>query len=84
MKMPGCVCWVSENGPILNDSILVKHTHSEGDPLHSSYSLVMLILRDWSLIMGTGGGLQNGRIAGPKPFVPPPSRQGKTFCTHPF
>ena len=28
-----------------------------------------------------GGGLQNGKIAGPKPFAPPPapSRQGKTF-----
>ena len=26
-----------------------------------------------------GGGLQNGKIAGPKLFAPP-SRQGKTFC----
>ena len=29
------------------------------------------------------GGLQNGKIAGPK-LVPPPSRQGKTFCAPPF
>ena len=34
---------------------------------------------------GGGGGLQNGKIAGPKLFVPPPppptSRQGKTFLS---
>ena len=41
-------------------------------------------LRDWSLITGRGGGLQNGKIAGPKLFAPPPSRQGKTFHTPPF
>ena len=29
-------------------------------------------LRDWSLITGRGGGLQNGKIAGPKLFAPPP------------
>ena len=29
-------------------------------------------------------GLQNGKIVGPKHFAPPPpSRQGKAFCTHP-
>ena len=28
-------------------------------------------LRDWSLITGGGGGLQNGKIAGPKLFAPP-------------
>ena len=28
-------------------------------------------LRDWSLITGRGG-LQNGKIAGPKLFAPPP------------
>ena len=28
-------------------------------------------VRDWSLIMGRGG-LQNGKIAGPKLFAPPP------------
>ena len=34
---------------------------------------------------GEGGGLQNGKIAGPKLFAPPPpSRQGKTFCAPPF
>ena len=40
-------------------------------------------LRDWSLITGTGGGLQNGKIEGPKLFAPPPSRQGKTFHAPP-
>ena len=40
-------------------------------------------IRDWSLITGRGG-LQNGKIAGPKLFAPPPSRQGKTFCAPPF
>ena len=30
-------------------------------------------IRDWSLITGRGGGgLQNGKIAGPKLFAPPP------------
>ena len=40
-------------------------------------------LRDWSLITGRGG-LQNGKIAGPKLFAPPPSRQGITFHAPPF
>ena len=40
-------------------------------------------LRDWSLITGRGG-LKNGKIAGPKLFAPPPSRQGKTFRAPPF
>ena len=34
-----------------------------------------------------GGGLQNGKITGPKLFAPPPpppSRQGKTFHVPPF
>ena len=42
----------------------------------------ILVIRDWFLIMVSvwgGGGLQNGKIAGPKPFAPPPSRQCKTF-----
>ena len=43
-----------------------------------------LLFRDWSLITGRGG-LQNGKIAGPKLFAPPPpSRQGKTFRAPPF
>ena len=44
---------------------------------------VTRLIRDWSLITGRGG-LQNGKIAGPKLFAPPPSRQGKTFCAPPF
>ena len=41
--------------------------------------IVCLGLRDWSLITGRGG-LQNGKIAGPKLVAPPPpSRQGKFF-----
>ena len=36
-----------------------------------------LTLRDWSLITGRGGGgLQNGKIAGPKLFAPPPLKTG--------
>ena len=31
-------------------------------------------IRDWSLI--TGRGLQNGKIAGPKLFAPPPPKTG--------
>ena len=39
-------------------------------------------LRDWSLITGRGG-LQNGKIAGPKLFAPP-LKTGLTFCMPPF
>ena len=35
-----------------------------------------LLLRDWSLITGRGG-LQNGKIAGPKLFAPPPPHQDR-------
>ena len=35
-------------------------------------------LRDWSLITGRGE-LQNGKIAGPKLFVPPPQDRVKLF-----
>ena len=42
-------------------------------------------LRDWSLITGRGGGLQNRKIAGLKLFaIPTPSRQGKTCCAPPL
>ena len=37
-------------------------------------------LRDWSLITGRGGGLQNGKIAGPKLFAPPPQDWVKLFA----
>ena len=33
------------------------------------------LLRDWSLITGRGG-LQNGKIAGPKLFAPPLLKSG--------
>ena len=36
-------------------------------------------LRDWSLITGRGG-LQNGKIAGPKRFAPPPQDRVKLFA----
>ena len=42
------------------------------------------LIRDWSLITGRGGGLQNGKTAGPKLFAPPPSRQGKSFGAPPL
>ena len=35
-------------------------------------------VRDWSLITGRGG-LQNGKIAGPKLFAPPPQDTVKLF-----
>ena len=35
-------------------------------------------VRDWSLITGRGG-LQNGKIAGPKLFAPPPQDRVKLF-----
>ena len=36
------------------------------------------------LVINYGGGLQNGKVAGPKLFAPPPpSRQGKTFRAPP-
>ena len=37
-------------------------------------------IRDWSLITGRGG-LQNGKIAGPKLFAPPPQDRVKLFAT---
>ena len=46
-------------------------------------SNVILILRDWSLITGRGG-LQNGKIAGPKLFAPPPQDRVKLFAPPPF
>ena len=36
-------------------------------------------LRDWSLITGRGG-LQNGKITGPKLFAPPPQDRVKLFA----
>ena len=36
-------------------------------------------IRDWSLITGRGG-LQNGKIAGPKLFAPPPQDRVKLFA----
>ena len=39
--------------------------------------------RDWSLITGRGG-LQNGKIAGPKLFAPPPQDRVKLFAPPPF
>ena len=51
---------------------------SGGSLVLSTFVYICSLLRDWSLITGRGG-LQNGKIAGPKLFAPPPSRQGKTF-----
>ena len=39
----------------------------------------LLMFRDWSLITGRGG-LQNGKIAGPKLFAPPPQDRVKLFA----
>ena len=38
-------------------------------------------VKDWSLI--TGRVLQNGKIAGPKPFAPPPPLQDRVKCFAP-
>ena len=40
---------------------------------------IALQLRDWSLITGRGG-LQNGEIAGPKLFAPPPQDRVKLLA----
>ena len=45
----------------------------EVDWVHACYDVSV---RDWSLITGRGG-LQNGKIAGPKPFAPPPPHQDR-------
>ena len=45
--------------------------------IHSS--VWSILLRDWSLITGRGG-LQNGKIAGPKLFAPPPQDRVKLFA----
>ena len=43
-------------------------------------------IRDWLLIIGRGGGggATEWENSGPKLVVPPPSRQGKTFCPPPL
>ena len=53
--------------------------------------MVRVVMCVWimykGLVINYGeGGLQNGKIAGRKLFAPPPppSRQGKTFCTPPL
>ena len=43
IKMPGCVCLVSENRPILNDTLSCKSYPYQRDPLHNSYPFVMVI-----------------------------------------
>ena len=44
MKMPGCVCWVSENLPILNGTFSRITYPYWRDPLHNLYPFFMLIL----------------------------------------
>ena len=46
--------------------------------LYRWYQREKLFFRDWSLITGRGG-LQNGKIADPKLFVPPPQDRVKLF-----
>ena len=40
----------------------------------------VIVFRDWSLFTGRGGGLQNGKIAGPKHFATPPQDRVKLFA----
>ena len=49
--------------------------------LNDPHSLMIYYvnIRDWSLITGRGG-LQNGKIAGPKLFAPPPQDRVKLFA----
>ena len=51
---------------------MLLKTHSVNEAINSP-------LRDWSLITGRGG-LQNGKIAGPKLFAPPPQDRVKLFA----
>ena len=44
---------------------------------------ILYTIRDWSLITGRGG-LQNGKIAGLKLFVPPPQDRVKLFAPPPL
>ena len=46
---------------------------------HHVHSTTSQGVRDWSLITGRGG-LQNGKIAGPKLFAPPPQDRVKLFA----
>ena len=55
-------------------------TQQEGvNAIHTYHGRDFLILRDWSLITRRGG-LQNGKIAGPKLFAPPPQDRVKLFA----
>ena len=75
------ICFIHQERNIIFD-LLVR----EGEGIvhlsyciHESSSLKLLrFFRDWSLITGRGG-LQNGKIAGPKLFAPPPQDMVKLF-----
>ena len=60
-------------------------TPHQGTPSRTGDIIIVLLvrpcmhIRDWSLITGRGGGLQNGKIAGLKLFAPPPQDRVKLF-----
>ena len=61
------------NKDVLMSSSFIQLLKISRDQLGKQPMQKEYIVRDWSLITGRGG-LQNGKIAGPKLFAPPPSR----------
>ena len=71
---------------IVHTKKLCLHSIHCADRFSASLSLSgsVYVLRDWSLITGRGG-LQNGKITGPKLFAPPPPQDRvKLFAPHPL
>ena len=68
-------------GSLLCDNlpVLVKRSLNIIDSKNFIKHIIYYIVRDWSLITGRGG-LQNGKIAGPKLFAPPPQDRVKLFA----
>ena len=64
-----------------------RHTHTHtrnfgGEMVYPHPFCRCFLFRDWSLIMGRGGGLQNRKIAGLKVFAPPPPQDMVKLFAH--
>ena len=75
---------LANGGPLSKNSDVINHSSALNTidlPLFEYHGNKGLVINYGE----GGGGLQNGKIAGLKLFVPPPpSRQGKTFRAPPF
>ena len=64
--------------------LVIDSTALSHRPTREGVHGLLHVIRDWSLITGRGG-LQNGKIAGPKLFAPPPPQDRvKLFAPPPL